>query len=263
MQIIDMDAHPPFGTMDIPYLGMTDAGLFFKRLRKAGIGTAAGTLLLPQETSAADLSEEQMRAVNAASWALAKAFPDSYIPGIDINPAHRACSCREIERYGAMGVRIIGEILPAWLDNADCHDSLAEILSCAGQFRMIVRIHTAKPEQLAFWAERFPRLHFVYGSGEYPGITPEQSCAVLREHPNLYVCLSQVIYLGNYYLHTFADRFPPRQIVFGSGYPLCNPAAHTAGCLWELRDQKETVRQSIFYENAKRCLADTREDGEK
>lgn len=258
MTIIDTDARPPFGDTEIDHIGILTQALFFERLQKANIETAAGTLLLPSSLCSAPMTDDLLRRVNGSALALADTHPDRYIPGIHVTPDLPDVSCAEIERYAVEGVSILGEIETVWLDDPRYHQPLSEILSCAAQYRMTVSIHPAHPDHLCMWADRFPALNFMYGDRDCR-ITPAQSEVLLREHPNLYLRLSQDIFLANYYLHTYADRFPTGQLLFGSGYPHSNPAARTAVCLWELRDQTEETKRKIFYENAAACFARTDE----
>lgn len=257
MRIIDTNARPPFCDMEIDHIGILTPSLFFERLHKAGIDTAAGTLLLPFSQCAGSLTEEMLCRVNDAALTLADTHPDRYIPGIHVTPDLPDVSCAEIERYAAEGVSILGEIETVWLDDPQYERPLSEIFACAAQYRMTVSIHPAHPDHLRMWAGRFPALNFMYGGRECRGITPAQSEALLRDYPNLYLRLSQDIFLGNYYLHSYADRFPTGQLLFGSGYPHSNPAARTAACLWELRDQTEETKRKIFYENAEVCFTST------
>ena len=252
MKIIDTDAHPPFGSVEAEHIGILTSALFFERLQKAGIECAAGTLLLPPDLS---LSEDTLCRVNDAALALADTYPDRYVPGIHVCPTLPTVSCREIEQYNKAGVRILGEIQPEWLENEQYQKPLHEIFSCAEQYGMTVSMHPQSPDQLRMWAEKYPSLRFMYGDRQCRTITPGQSVTLLREHPNLFLRLSQDIFLGNYYLHTYIDRFPTEQLLFGSGYPMCNPAARTAACRWELRDQPEEIKRMLFHENAARCLA--------
>ena len=256
MPIIDTDARPPFGDTEIDHIGILTQALFFERLQKANIETAAGTLLLPSSLCSAPMTDDLLRRVNDAARTLADTHPDRYIPGIHVTPELPALSCAEIERYAAEGVSILGEIQSGWLDDPQYDQPLSEIFACAAQYRMTVSIHPAHPDHLRMWADRFPALNFMYGDRECR-ISPAQSEILLREYPNLYLRLSQDIFLANYYLHTYADRFPVNQLLFGSGYPHSNPAARTAACLWELRDQTEETKRKIFYENAAVCFAGT------
>ena len=254
MPIIDTDARPPFCDTEIDHIGILTQALFFERLQKANIETAAGTLLLPSSICSAPMTEDLLRRVNDAARTLADTHPDRYIPGIHVTPDLPALSCAEIERYAAEGVSILGEIETVWLDDPQYERPLSEIFSCAAHHRMTVSIHPAHPDHLRMWAGRFPTLNFMYGDRDCR-ITPAQSEVLLREHPNLYLRLSQDIFLANYYLHTYMEKFPTEQLLFGSGYPNSNPAARTAACLWELRDQTEETKRKIFYENAAACFA--------
>ena len=258
MPIIDTDARPPFGDTEIDHIGILTQALFFERLQKASIETAAGTLLLPSSLCSAPMTDDLLHRVNDAARILADTHPDRYIPGIHVTPDLPALSCAEIEQYAVEGVSILGEIETVWLDDPQYERPLSEIFACAAQYRMTVSIHPAHPDHLRMWADRFPALNFMYGDRDCR-MTPAQSEVLLREHPNLYLRLSQDIFLANYYLHTYIDRFPTGQLLFGSGYPHSNPAARTAACLWELRDQTEETKRKIFYENAAACFARTDE----
>jgi len=245
-----MDAHPPLGTVSIDHLGIVTPARFFERMQKAGITTAAALPYLPDYPN----TEHALQSANESSAALAQTYPDAYLPGIFVHPAYPACSCRELECCGKNGVRLLGEIQPHWLGDSAYANALAEIFSCAEQYRMVVSMHPENREQLCLWASRFPKLQFLYGDRQCRSITPAMSADLLQTYPNLYLRLSQDIFLGNYYLHTFVSQFPKNQILFGSGYPHSNPAARVAACIWELRDQDEDVRQQVFTRNAEALI---------
>ena len=143
MPIIDTDARPPFGDTEIDHIGILTQALFFERLQKANIETAAGTLLLPSSLCSAPMTDDLLRRVNDAARTLADTHPDRYIPGIHVTPELPALSCAEIERYAAEGVSILGEIQSGWLDDPQYDQPLSEIFACAAQYRMTVSIHPA------------------------------------------------------------------------------------------------------------------------
>lgn len=260
MNIIDTDAHPPCGEAEVDHLGRLSPHRFFERLQRAGIDTAVGTLPLPSSLcTTASTAEDTLRTVNDAALSLAKIYPRNYLPGIHIHPAHPTLSCREIEIYSNAGVRMIGEIRAEWLDCPPDQSPLTDIFSCAEQYGMTVSVHSAAPERLGQWAKRFPGLNFMYGSRQC-NISLAASADLLQKHTNLYLRLSQNIFLANYYLHTYVEKLPTSQLLFASGYPFCNPAARIAAVQWELRDQSEAKRQRIFRENAINCLDNRHDD---
>lgn len=257
MKIIDMDAHPPIEGMEISHIGILTPEIFFNRLERAEIQMAAGTLLPPSDFSA--VQQNDILKINEAALQIAETFPGRYIPGIWVHPAFSSLSCRQIELYADQSVKLIGEIQSEWLDSPQYHAGLADILSCAESCQMAVSIHPPKPEHLQSLAEAYPGLKFLYGSRQCR-ISPEQSVTLLNQYPNLYLRLSQDIFLGNYYLYSYVGRYPREQLLFGSGYPHCNPAAHLAAVQWELRKQNQDIINAIYQDNALRCLSGYKTD---
>ena len=60
-------------------------------------------------------------------------------------------------------------------------------------------------------------------------------------------------------LHEWCKQLDTERLLFGSGYPDCNPATKVAAAKWELRDQSDVVKQKIFCENAAKLFGEVRE----
>lgn len=242
--IIDADAHPPYCPMDIDHIGELSSEKFLDRLNQTGIGYACGRLTPPQDFFLAHPTEEAVSLLNEAAFALA-AGDARYFPALWVHPDCPSFSIEQMDEYAARGVRMLEA-------DAECldHPGLAPILAHAQTTGMIVSLHKETLEQTDRLASQYPGLSILAGGLGSSIYMPDRTCALLDAHPNLYINLSGAVWSFNYVLHEWTQRLGTERLLFGTGYPFCNPASKVAAVNWELRDQPDSVASRLLYLNA-------------
>lgn len=244
--VVDTDAHPPLSACPIEHTGELDEALFFSRLTRAGIDIACGRLLPPPGFFETHEPAEAIGLLNSAAFALSQREP-RYLPALWIHPACPDFSVSQLAKYAPLGVRMIG----ADGGRSD-HPAFLHILSHAQEFGMTVALHGESISQIDALAARFPGLRLLIGGLGSTGYMPARAFELMKQHKNLLLNLSGVIWGCNYALHEWCSRLGPDRLFFGSGYPFSNPAGRLAALRWELRDQPASVHEKIFSQNALR-----------
>lgn len=252
MQIIDFHTHPfIFGDDNIKRYKDTadslDAVIWEDKLR-AGINIICGAVIHVTEKT----SLENMLVSNAHAIQLAKEHPDEYVPGILINPNFIAESCAEIDKARAAGTYLIGESNPRRMDfKAYSEPACIEILEYGAKFGMIACCHSTTEEERDALCKALPHMPIVYAHpGERERI--EMHIERMRKNENAYLDLSGTGLFRYGMLRYLIDKVGKDRILFGTDYPICNPAMYVHGVLYEKLTDDEY--EAIFYKNAKRLL---------
>ena len=174
---------------------------------------------------------------------------------LSVHPDCAEFSVGQLKKYRAEGVNLL-EIEAQWLNRAE----LAPILECAQSLGMTAVLQGETMAQARETAKRFPALGLLVGARRSKSYLPADAHKLMQECPNVGIILSGVIWLLNYGLHEWTQRLGEEKLFFGTGYPLCNPAAKRAAVQWELRDQPSTVAERLLSKNA-RCLLDKEYSG--
>jgi len=243
MKIIDMDAHPPFDTTSIDYIGELNQTKFFDRLERAGIDMVCGTLIPPVGFFENYAIAEVIQQLNKRTMEMALSEP-RYIPVLWVHPDCVETSLLQLEKYVSMGAQII-EIDAAWLEREEMH----HILSTANEQNVMVSLRGGTPDQIIALKEKFPLLKILVGGISDRVFTPECAKKILTTCSQVYLRLSGTFWSWNYVLHEWSKSMDKERLLFGTGYPYCNPATKLAAILWELRDQSNEEKELIFSKN--------------
>lgn len=99
----------------------------------------------------------------------------------------------------------------------------------------------------------FPKLKVILGHGGWPWV--RDFCAITTKRPNLYLIMDTQLYRGaghQDYAETL-NYWSPDQFIFGSSYPVSNPAV-----IKKYYEKSDVVQQrhleNFFYNNAARIL---------
>lgn len=198
-------------------------------------------------------SWEIIKNLNDTALRLRDRFNGFYIPGFHVHPAFVEESCQEIERMEAMGIRLIGELVPYWHGWSDYScDGFDKIIDCATAHNMIISYHSMDYDQMDAMVEKHPDTVFVAAHpGEYGDFVRHMERMKLSR--NLYLDLS------GYGIHRYGmlkhavDEYGAERFIFGSDYPTCAPAMYAGGVVFDdqLTDEQKKL---ILSDNAKRLL---------
>ena len=249
-EIIDFHIHPFVDessclcayTKDIG----TDKRDIKAELAEAGIGRLCGSVI----TKVGDGFPRELNC-NATAMKLWKNFGDSYIPGIQVNSAYIDESCREIDAAKERGVVMVGELVPYFYGWSYSDEGFAKILEHTKGKIELYSLHTIEIEAMVKIAKDFSYINFVFA---HPGERSliEQHIEAMKNHENIYLDLSGTGLFRYGMLEYLVNKVGSERILFGTDYPICNPAMYTHGVEYEKISEK--AKENIFSANAKRLL---------
>ncbi len=246
--IIDCHIHPALETGPaLNWFG--PVGGFARQvadLRRAGISRACGAPI----TRGAPDTFAAIRRLNNQALRLRDRFPDFYTPGIQVHPHFPAESCREIERCcGREGVRWIGELAGYIMGYGDDYASEAAltVMRAAAAHGAAVNLHCNDLNTLDRLCTILPGLKIVLA---HPGGGKQDilaRLAMVARHANLHLDISGsgIDRLG--LLRHATDLAGSGKLLFGTDYPVNNPAVYVHGALYERLTGAE--RAALFAGN--------------
>ena len=194
-----------------------------------------------------------IRSCNDEALALRELYGDFYIPGFHVHPDFVRESCEEIEHMHALGVNLIGELVPyshgGWHYDSKGFD---EILDTAGQYHMTVSFHSMNFDEMENMVKKHPNIVFVAAHpGEYNDFMRHME--IMKLSGSYYLDLSGYGIFRHGMLRHAIDKFGAERFLYGSDYPTCNPAMYLGGVLLDslITDREKEL---IFAGNAKRLL---------
>lgn len=250
-EIIDCHIHPAVNAAtDLSwYRSMGDSTAQIAALRRTGITRACGAPVYSMQPSSFD----EIRALNDHALALRDRFPDFYIPGIHIHPHFPQESCAEIARCcGREGVRWIGELvgyLIGFGNEYATNDALA-IFHEAGKYQAVVNFHCDDVDVIERLCLAVPEVNFVLA---HPGAVRNDFLKRINRVarlPNLHLDTagSGIDRLG--ILREAMDQAGREKILFGTDFPINNPAVYVHGAQFEQLSPAEYA--ALFSGNFRR-----------
>ncbi len=252
MRIIDFHTHPFFEGCDNikRFKEPEDANykIIWEDMDRAGISLICG-VFLPRNM---EPGLETMRLSNEQALRFYAEYPDRYIPGIQINPNFIKESCEEVEKAHAAGVRMVGEINPPRMGyKAYSEKACVEILEYAASLGMIVSCHSTTDEDMNALAEALPHMPIVNAHpNEYAAF--EAHITRMKKYENVHLDLSGTGLFRYGMLRRLINEVGKDRILFGTDYPVCNPAMYVAGVQYEKLTDEEL--EAVFHKNAERLL---------
>ena len=224
-------------------------------LKGLGISRICGSVLCRNtpEHSVYASPWEMVSESNRLALELRRQYGDFYIPGFHVHPDYRKESCAEIEKMHAAGFCLIGELVPythGWEDYS-CK-AFDEILEVATHYQMVVSFHSSDNDRMDEMVRKHRDTVFVAAHpGEYGNFSRHLKRMEMSE--NYYLDLSGTGLFRHGLLRHGIDAFGAQRFLFGSDYPICNPAMFLGGVLLDT-DISEEEKALILAGNAKRLL---------
>ncbi len=233
-EIIDFHTHPFLEAKNnicahLEYCSM-DAGQTKAEMEDLGISKICGSVIkgaLPDEDP-----WSTVRRNNETALKLKEFYGDFYVPGFHIHPDFPEESVAEMDRMHALGVNLIGELVP-YIDHWSCqYDSpvLSDLLDYAGKLDMIVSFHSMDEDEMDVMVQQHPNVIFV---AAHPG---EKKCLLrhiqrAKKHENYYLDLSGTGIFRYGMLRRAIDEMGVDRILFGTDFPVCAPGVYLGGVL--------------------------------
>lgn len=252
-EIIDFHTHPFCIDEENICIYRKDSGMNLdssvQYLKEMGIAKICGSVISRQ----GDTPWEMIAKSNDRALEIRDSLGDFYVPGFHVHPDHVEWSCREIERMHSLGIRLIGELVPyyhGWQDYS-C-SAFDEILDAAEQYGMVVSFHSMDDDQMDAMVRKHPNLVLV---AAHPNTMEHYQRHLDRMmlSENYYLDLSGTGLFRHRMLRYGIDRCGADRFLFGTDFPVCNPAMYVGGVMMDsLLTAKE--KQMILAGNAKRLL---------
>ena len=205
-------------------------------------------LLKPEDVTWQDVLD-----MNNTALKLREIYGDFYHPGFHVNSNYVKESIAEVERMHKQGVNLVGELVPymhGWADFSS--KNFYEILEAVEHYGMVLNLHT------------------IYDGSVDELVKSHKNLTIVAAHPNEYegymAHLKRMEISDNYYLDLSGtgifrmgmlrhgiDEFGAERFIFGSDYPICNPACYIGGVLHNTT-LSDDEKEKILYLNAKRIL---------
>ena len=250
-EVIDCHFHPAVDahTSSGWFQSCGDMPAQIAALRRLGIARACGTVV--RGTQPASFGD--VRALNDQALALRDRFPDFYIPGIHIHPRFPDESCAEIARCcGREGVRWIGELVGYIMGYGNDY-ATADALTVfreAARHRAAVSMHCNDADVVERLCRGVPELNVVLAHIRADRDDILMRIGLVAQFPNLHLDISGpgISRLG--VLRKAMDLAGKEKILFGTDYPVNNPAVFLHGALFEALRGEEY--EACFSGNFKR-----------
>ncbi|MCM8817413.1 MAG: amidohydrolase [Candidatus Omnitrophica bacterium] len=221
----------------------------FDDLKRAGITKACGSLVVRNPASFKEIKQ-----LNDAALSIRDRYPGFYIPGIQIHPNFPDESCREIERCCiGHGVRWIGELVGYLMGFTDDYASknMFQILKIVPKFKAVVNFHCADLNVVERVCKRFPEINFVLAH-PWEGEVFLSRIKTVAKFDNLYLDCSGTGIDRYGMLRKAVEIAGRKKLLFGSDYPINNPAVYVHGALFE--KLSERFYRDFFSGNFKKLL---------
>ncbi|HOJ30814.1 MAG TPA: TatD family hydrolase [bacterium] len=252
MEIIDCHIHPAVDRQtDFCFYGSPGSiKKQFEDLKRAGISKACGSVIVAKTPSVFD----EVKKLNDFALSIRDRYPDFYIPGIQIHPSFPDESCREIERCCTQHqVTWIGELVGYLMGFPDDYasKSMIKIMKFASQYKVVVNFHCGDMKIVEKLCKSVPEMNFVLA---HPGEREHFLSRInkVAELKNLYLDISGTGIDRYRMLKKAVDIAGYKKLLFGSDYPINNPAVYIHGVLFEKLSEKAT--QSMFADNFTRLI---------
>ena len=263
-EIIDFHTHPFLnGDMNIcihkEYCNMSSKNTI-AYLKGLGISKICGSVIYTEGPAKEAFCNvwDNIRHSNDAALRIKEQYGDFYIPGFHVHPDYVKESCDEIEKMHQLGIHLIGELVPyshGWSD-LSCK-GFDEILDVAGDYGMVVSIHSPgsalELDQMDEMVKKHPDITFI---AAHPGNadTFARHLNRMKLSENYYLDLSGTGLFRHGLLRHGIDAFGAERFLYGSDYPVCNPAMFIGGVMLDSLITEEE-KKLILAENAKRILS--------
>ena len=252
MKIFDFHLHPLY---DFNGVSLTPEE-FVARLKENGVTFCAGSVIYDNVRSRPiEDYREIIPRLNAEAFEFYKKFPDFYTPGIHIHPAFSELSCKEIEKYADLGVKLVGELvyyMMGWSGYGS--RELYEILRVAADRKMTLNIHPTRHDTdgMERLAASLPDMNIVIAHLDGYGLY-DWSIEMMQKYKNVYFDISAYGAKREGMLRDAVNRVGAEKILYGTDFPGDSQKPYVDAVLGSGLNDDE--RELILCKNAERLLS--------
>ncbi len=253
MKIIDAHMHA-YTTKDenIVWYGekTDDFSVIEEDMKRAGIDFFCGSIVKIEDDTETNKKETLIK-VNEGALKLYEEHSDVYLPGIVIHPDLKDISCEYIKKAHDKGITLVGELTPYLYGWKNYMDAL-EILEYAASLDMAISCHPTHDEDMRALAKALPHAKLIYAHPNDRSYLKGEHIPRMKEYDNIYIDLSGTGVQRYRTTRELINNVGKERILFGTDYPVCNPASYVAAVMYE--DLTDDEKEHIFYKNAKRLF---------
>jgi predicted TIM-barrel fold metal-dependent hydrolase len=249
-EIIDCHVHPFLSEENNTawFPGTVSLDSFVSELRKAGISKCCGSVIRRITKPTFD----QIKTLNREAIAYRNRYPDFFIPGIHVHPSYPDESCHEVEElYHNENVRWVGELVGYILDHPSyLGEGMFKIYDLIQSLGLPVNIHPAAFAEMEVVCNNFPKMNVVIA---HPTAKKDDILVrfeFIRKHPNAYLDISGSGLFRWGMLRHGINVAGAHKFIFGTDFPITNPAMQVQGVLAEHLTDAE--REAVFSGNFRR-----------
>ena len=241
--IIDAHMHPYLAShRDFPFSVPVTYDEYFAEQRRSGISLSCGAFNIRNDGSDFSVIKECNRRVLEVH----AAYPDEFLPGVNVHPNFPEESCAEVQKFYDLGFRWIGEIAGYVMNYTNyCQGGLLQVMELAQDLGMVLSVHPSNLEDIENILKNFPRLKLLVAHPAYPSIIENYQLG--QKYPNLHFDISGGGLPRWGMLKKGVEMLGPERILFGSDFPVISSGMYVAGVLFEHLTPAE--RKMIFRDN--------------
>lgn len=254
MKIFDFHLHPGYNFHNDELGYEITPEIFVKGLRDAGVTRCAGSFIAKEYFYRPfDAQPLIMVEMNKKCFDFYQNYPDLIVPGIHIHPDFPEASAQEIEKYGKMGVKLIGELVPyamGWSCGYNC-PAMHDLLMIAKQYNMIFSGHPTNAADMDAFARNNPEIPIVYAHIDGYGLY-DAEIDMMKKYDNVYFDISAHGSDRPGMLRETINKVGKERILYGTDYP----GYAQQQFLDVVMDDAitEVEREYIFWKNAVRLF---------
>lgn len=252
-EIIDCHIHPYMDdNTNFALFDQLSPDEFVRFMKKCGISKACGSVVMKGIAETGTFKETHE--LNMQCLRFRDRYPDFFMPGIHIHPDYPQESCAEVEHlYKTEGVRWIGELV-GYLTNYKSYTTPGafEIYALLDKLDLPVNIHVFSMDEIDRICEAFPKLKIIVA---HPGDGKQSimdRIAYMAKYPNVHLDISGSAPHRWGLLRYAIDTAGKDKFLYGTDFPLCNPAVYTAIVQTERLTEEE--KTAVFAGNFKRLI---------
>ena len=256
-EIIDFNTHPFIEPKNNISLYKSHVEMSVEKTKEmyesVGISTICGSVIEP-DTPEGETEWDKARRCNRTALELKDIYGDFYIPGFHVHPDFIDESINEMKLMHSFGVNLIGELSPAdYKFDGYISEGFITLMEEAAKLGMVMSLQSFSHDMLDEFANiRKDVICVISKTGEPVGV--QKHIERMMKNENYYIDLSggYASFRHGMLRHTI-DKVGADRILFGSGYPFCNPQIVMGAVLLD-PDLTDTEKEKICSLNAKTIL---------
>lgn len=246
MKIIDAHTHPFLReSQNIKKYGEKPSEFSAAKadLERIGISFFCGSVI-----SRDGSGEENLITSNESALLMFEENSDIYLPGVVVHPEFKELSCSYLKKFHDKGLHLVGELTPylyGWRE----YMGAAEIFEVASSLGMALNCHPTNLEDMEKLLMTFPQMEIVFA---HPGTAPDMNARLelYEKYDNACIDISGGGTQRYGAVGEMIRRLGKERVLFGTDYPVCNPASFLHTVLYEPLTDDEL--EHVLYKNAER-----------